>query len=68
MPKYSLKKPELLAPAQNWASLKNLGGLADAVYFGVKAYNMRSNAKNFEREDLKDIVDFCHYQKLFFVR
>ncbi len=63
MPKHSLKKPELLAPAQNWTSLRKLGGLTDAIYFGVKAYNMRGNAKNFEREDLKDIVDFCHHQK-----
>ena len=63
MPKHSLKKPELLAPAQNWTSLRKLGGLTDAIYFGVKEYNMRGNAKNFEREDLKDIVDFCHHQK-----
>ncbi|MBY9021300.1 MAG: U32 family peptidase [Candidatus Lokiarchaeota archaeon] len=63
MPNNSLIKPELLAPAQNWASLRKIGGLADAIYFGVKSYNMRSNAKNFEREDLKDIVDFCRHQK-----
>ncbi len=63
MAKKSLKKPELLAPAQDWASLRNIAGLADAVYFGVKKYNMRAKAKNFERGELKEIVKFCHHQK-----
>ena len=63
MAKKSLKKPELLAPAQDWASLRIIAGLADAVYFGVKKYNMRAKAKNFERGELKEIVKFCHHQK-----
>ena len=63
MAKKLLKKPELLAPAQDWTSLRNITGLADAVYFGVKEYNMRAKAKNFERGELKEIVNFCHHQK-----
>jgi len=63
MPKHSLKKPELLAPAQDWTSLRNITGLADAIYFGVKNYNMRAKAKNFERGELKEIAKFCHHQK-----
>lgn len=63
MVKKSLKKPELLAPAQDWTSLRNITGLADAIYFGVKKYNMRAKAKNFERGELKEIVKFCHHQK-----
>lgn len=63
MAKKLLKKPELLAPAQDWTSLRNITGLADAVYFGVKEYNMRAKAKNFERDELKEIVNFCHHQK-----
>ncbi|MHA1478924.1 MAG: peptidase U32 family protein [Promethearchaeota archaeon] len=63
MAKKALKKPELLAPAQDWTSLKNVTGLADAIYFGTKKYNMRAKAKNFERAELKEIVKFCHHQK-----
>ena len=55
-------RPELLAPVQDWNSLKIVSGLADAVYFGVENYNMRNRAKNFERKDLKKVVDFCHNQ------
>jgi putative protease len=55
-------RPELLAPIQDWNSLKVVTGLADAIYFGVKQYNMRQKAKNFERKDLKKISEFCHSQ------
>lgn len=55
--------PELLAPVQEWNSLRIISGLADAVYFGVKSYNMRAKAKNFERKDLGKISEFCHNQK-----
>ncbi len=63
MAKKPLKKPELLAPTQDWTSLRNITRLADAIYFGVKKYNMRAKAKNFERSELKEIVKFCHHQK-----
>jgi len=41
----------------------NIVGLADAIYFGVKKYNMRAKAKNFERDDIGSVVKFCHKQK-----
>ncbi len=50
--------PELLAPVQNWHSLKMISGNADAIYFGVEDYNMRAKADNFKREDLSKIADF----------
>ncbi|MFX0034790.1 MAG: peptidase U32 family protein [Candidatus Hermodarchaeota archaeon] len=56
------KRPELLAPIQDWNTLKTIGHLADAVYFGIKSYNMRAKAKNFERGELKQVVDYCHNQ------
>jgi len=55
--------PELLAPIQDWNSLKLIGSLTDAVYFGVKEYNMRLKAKNFKQNDLKKIVEFCRSQE-----
>ena len=50
------KKPiryELLAPAGDFSMLTaaiNAG--ADAVYFGLKGFSLRANAKNFELKDL----------------
>jgi putative protease len=55
-------RPELLAPCQDWNSLKIVSGLADAIYFGLQNYNMRAKAKNFERKDLNKIAEFCHNQ------
>ncbi len=54
--------PELIAPIQEWNSLKVVSGLADAIYFGVEQYNMRQKAKNFERKDLRKVIEFCHSQ------
>lgn len=56
--------PELIAPAQNWSSLKAVKSLADSIYFGVQKYNMRRKANNFKEEELDDIVSFCHKNRL----
>ncbi|MFX1575436.1 MAG: peptidase U32 family protein [Promethearchaeota archaeon] len=56
-------RPELLVPVQDWNSLKLIADVADAIYFGIKDYNMRIKAKNFERNDLKKVVEFCQSQK-----
>ena len=55
-------RPELLAAVQDWKSLKLVSKLADAIYFGVEKYNMRIKAKNFKRDDLKEVVEYCHSQ------
>lgn len=58
------KKLELLAPAGNFVSLHaaiNAG--ADAVYFGIKDFNMRARAKNFKLTDLKKIKELCTNNK-----
>ena len=54
------KRPELITPAQDWNTLKVLNNDVEAVYFGIENYNMRAKAKNFNRSDLKDIVEYCH--------
>lgn len=52
--------PELLAPAGDWRGLKAaLGAGADAVYFGVKGFNMRASARNFEVKDLRRVTSAC---------
>ena len=60
-----MKKPELMAPVGNFEMLKAaVDAGADAVYFGVKNFNMRANAKNFSKDDLKKITEFCHKNKV----
>ncbi|MFA6797151.1 MAG: peptidase U32 family protein [Candidatus Paceibacterota bacterium] len=56
-----IKKPELLAPIQDYTSLTAaIENGADAVFFGIKGFNMRSGAKNFTVKDLPKIVKIAH--------
>lgn len=53
--------PELLAPAGNWDALKAAAANgADAVYFGVEAFNARMRAANFRTDELPEILDWLH--------
>jgi putative protease len=59
------KKPELLAPAGDFTNLKiAIDAGADAVYFGLKEFSMRANAKNFELKDLDKINELCKSKKV----
>lgn len=59
------KLPELLAPAGNFSMLSAaLNAGCDAVYFGVAGMNMREGAKNFQLEDLPEIVERCRAKKV----
>lgn len=59
--KTTLKKPELLAPAGDWATLNSaIAAGCDAVYLGTDSLNMRAKAKNFELSKLPKIVEHCH--------
>jgi putative protease len=56
------KKPkiELLSPAGDFMCLSSaINAGADAVYFGLKEFNMRARAKNFNLKDLKKIKEIC---------
>ena len=60
-----MKKPEVLAPIQDFMSLNAaIEAGADAVFFGVRGYNMRVNAKNFTAEDLHEIASIAHKAKV----
>lgn len=60
-----MKKPELLAPIQDYTSLAAaIQNGADAVFFGVKGFNMRAGAKNFTIEDLPKISKIAHENKI----
>ena len=50
---------ELLSPAGNWVCLRAaVENGADAVYFGIDAFNARARADNFHRNELPDIMAY----------
>jgi len=56
---------ELLAPVGNWSMLTAaLQAGANAVYFGIKGFNMRAAAQNFSLEELPEVIKFCHENKI----
>ena len=55
------KLPEILAPVGGREQLEAaVRCSADAVYLGTKSFNARQNATNFEYDEFKDAVDYCH--------
>jgi len=51
---------ELLAPVGDFRSLRAaIDGGADAVYFGIKGFNMRDAARNFSLRNLKKVREIC---------
>lgn len=57
----SIIKPELLSPAGDWPSLMAaVASGADSVYFGVKGFNMRHQASNFDILELKKVMGYLH--------
>jgi putative protease len=54
------KKVELMTPLKNLKSFNAIKDTADAVYFGVEAFNMRMFSDNFKLEDMNKIVGRCH--------
>jgi U32 family peptidase len=60
-PRAIAAKPELLAPAGDWECARAaVANGADAVYFGLPAFNARMRATNFTAEDLPKLMDFLH--------
>ncbi|PAB59426.1 U32 family peptidase [Anaeromicrobium sediminis] len=56
-----MNKVELLAPVGSMESLKAaVENGADAVYLGGKLFNARQSANNFDEEELKEAVEYCH--------
>ena len=57
--------PELLAPAGDWAALKAaVASGADAVYFGVEAFNARQRAENFRIAELPQLMHWLHERQV----
>jgi putative protease len=54
-------KPELLAPAGDWDCARAaVANGADAIYFGLPAFNARMRATNFTADDLPRLMTFLH--------
>src|SRR5476651_1479464 len=57
----TLRLPELLAPAGDWACAKAaVENGADAIYFGLEKFNARMRAHNFTEADLPGLMEFLH--------
>jgi len=56
-----MKKPELLAPAGDIEKLKAAVDYgADAVYFGGGDFSLRSAARNFDADEMREGLDYAH--------
>ena len=57
--------PELLAPAGDFECLvAAVKGGADAVYIGGKMFSARAYAKNFDVDEIKRAVTYCHLHRV----
>ncbi len=55
------KSIEILAPAGGFDSvIAAVRSGADAVYMGEKSFSARASAKNFDDEELKNAIAYCH--------
>lgn len=56
-----MKKPELLAPAGSFNTMKYAFAYgADAVYVGGEEFSLRTASKNFSRKELEEAVRYTH--------
>ncbi|MCM8812658.1 MAG: U32 family peptidase [Candidatus Omnitrophica bacterium] len=61
MPCGKRQRPELIAPAGDWACLTTaVAQGADSVYFGVKGLSLRNFAGNFDSQELRRVMEYVH--------
>lgn len=60
-----IKKPELLSGVGDYPSvIAAVKSGADAVYFGIKGYNMRDLGTNFTEKELPKLMKYLHKNKV----
>ncbi len=60
-PRSTDDRPELLAPAGDWEAMRAaVSNGADAVYFGMSAFNARARAANFTLAELPEVMAYLH--------
>ena len=52
-----MKRPELMVPIKNFAGLEACKDYADAVYFGIADFSLRSRAADITIENLAEFVE-----------
>ncbi|MBE6742072.1 MAG: U32 family peptidase [Ruminococcaceae bacterium] len=58
-------KLEILAPCGSRESvIAAVRCGANAVYLGMKDFNARRNADNFDEEELREVIDYCHAREV----
>ena len=56
---------ELLAPAGSMKAMHAaVENGADAIYFGLQDHNARKRAENFSKDQLSEMIDYCHYKNV----
>ncbi|HOI59820.1 MAG TPA: peptidase U32 family protein [Candidatus Pacearchaeota archaeon] len=55
-----MKKPEVMSPIKNWASLEACKNYADAVYFGIADLSLRARTNSLTLKDVPKFVLKCH--------
>ena len=59
-----MEEPELLSPVGDFECLKAaVQNGADSVYFGGNLFNARHEAKNFDKEELKQAIKEERYEE-----
>lgn len=56
---------ELLSPVGDFSMLSaTIKAGADAIYFGIRGFNMRASANNFSLPEAKKVIQLCHQNKI----
>ncbi len=56
-----MRKPEIMGPVGDWKTLRTaVEAGADSVYLGLRGVTMRNKTENFDRDELKEAVEYCH--------
>jgi len=59
------RKIEILAPCGSMESVYSaVRSGADAIYLGAKEFSARASAENFDFQQLKEAVDYCHINRV----
>ena len=63
--KHKIIVPELLVPAGDFDCVKaGVQNGADCIYFGANTFSARASAKNFNLDELKQVIEYCKIRSI----
>ncbi|NQU83187.1 MAG: U32 family peptidase, partial [Parcubacteria group bacterium] len=62
--KNKIKKPKIMCPIRDWASLEACKNYADEVYFSVSSLSLRAKSNNLKLNELQKFVEKCKNYKI----